>query len=198
MTSGRIMPTFELSVGVPHTSYCDVMGGFLASRRRRATARKLAQTYLLTHEMAGLRRDKAKPVWFWLKTAKKDFEGDYLFYSSVHERLGVKCLPPPWEILHEHIPQDGLAHGLMALATPKYKSGGPQALPNQSIMSLSRQGQPTLYNSVIVIAYQMRATQFSGEPSSAVVVEDLQMRDFGKIVEAYQRRENISRQASPL
>lgn len=126
-----------------------------------------------------------------------EFEGDSLCYSSVNCRLGTSCFPiPPWEILHLHIPQDGLSHGLMTLATLGYKKGGLQALPNESIAALLKQGQPVLYNSVIVFAYQTKTTPGKNGPSSAVVVEDLQMRDFGKIVEAYQRHENIGKEAS--
>lgn len=128
-----------------------------------------------------------------------DFEGDSLYYLSVDFRLGTSDLVvPPWEALHLHIPQDGLSHGLMALTTLAYKKGGPQALPNESIAALSKQGQPALYNSVIVFAYQTKTTRGKNGPSSAVVVEDLQMKDFGKIVEAYQRHESIGKEASPL
>ncbi|KAI7779658.1 hypothetical protein LA080_000682 [Diaporthe eres] len=148
---------------------------------------------------SGLPQTKAKPLWFWLKTAKWDFDGDSLAYSLVNCRLGISCFPmPPWEVLHEHIPQDGLAHGLMALVTPDYKKGGPQAVPNELITALLKESQPALYNSVIVFAYQTRTIQGSNRPSSAVVVEDLQMRGFGKIVEAYQRHASIGREASPL
>lgn len=86
----------------------------------------------------------------------------------------------------------------MALNTLEYKKGGPRALPNQSIAALSAEGQPNLYNSVIVFAYQTRTTQGKNGPTSAVVVEDLQMRDFGKIVEAYQRHGDIAKEASPF
>lgn len=89
-------------------------------------------------------------------------------------------------------------HGLMALATLGYKKGGPQALPNESIAAFSKQDPPALYNSVIVFAYQTRITRGKNGPSSAVVVEDLQMRDFGKIVEAYQRHGSIGKEASPF
>lgn len=71
-------------------------------------------------------------------------------------------------------------------------------MPNESIAALLKEGQPALYNSVIVFAYQTQTTQGRNGPSSAVVVEDLQMRDFGKIVEAYQQRASIGREASPL
>lgn len=128
-----------------------------------------------------------------------DFEGDSLYYSSVNWRLGTSCFPvPPWEVLHLHIPQDGLAHGLMALTTMTYKKGGLQALPNESIAAFSKQDQPALYNPVIVFAYQTRTTRGKNGPSSAIVVEDLQMSDFGKIVEAYQRHESIGKEASPF
>lgn len=154
---------------------------------------------MLTHHTAGLPQDKAKPIWFWLDTAKMDFEGDTLLYASVGCRLETPFFPTPaWEVLHEHIPQDGLAHGLMALNTLEYKKGGPRALPNQSIAALSAEGQPTLYNSVIVFAYQTRTTQGKKGPTSAVVVEDLHMRDFGKIVKAYQRHGDIAKEASPF
>lgn len=153
---------------------------------------------MLTYHTAGLPQNKSKPLWFWLKTSKLDFDGDSLCYSSVTCRLGTSCLPiPPCKVLHEGIPQDGLAHGLMALVTPSYRKGGPQALPNESIAALLKQSQPVLYNSVIVIAYQTRTTQGRHGPTSAVVVEDLQMRDFGKIVEAYQRYASFVREASP-
>lgn len=149
--------------------------------------------------MTGLPQNKAKPVWFWLKTAKIDFEGDSLYYLSVDFRLGTSDLViPPWEVLHLHIPQDGLSHGLMALTTLDYKKGGPKALPNETIAALLKKGQPALYNSVIVFAYQTKTTRGKNGPSSAVVVEDLQMRDFGKIVEAYQSYGSISKEASPL
>lgn len=87
---------------------------------------------------------------------------------------------------------------MMALVTPDYEKGGPQALPNESIIAFLKEGQPALYNSVIVFAYQTRATQGRNGPSSAVIVEDLRMRDFGKIFEAYQRHSSIGREASPL
>lgn len=171
----------------------------LSYREGRPLRRRRTRAHLLTHHTSGLPQNKAKPLWFWLKTAKLNFDGDGLSYSSVNCRLGTSCFPiPPWEVLHEHIPQDGLAHGLMALVSPDYKKGGPQAVPNESITALSKEGQPALYNSVIVFAYQTRTTQGRNGPSSAVVVEDLQMRDFGKIVEAYQQRASIGREASPL
>lgn len=123
-----------------------------------------------------------------------DFEGDSLFYSSVDCRLGPSCFPTsPWEILHMHIPQQGLSHGLMAICTLDYKKGGPHALPNQAIAAISKEGQPTLYNSVIVFAYQTRAMQGRNGPTNAVVVEDLQMGDFRKIVEAYQSHTSIGK-----
>lgn len=126
-------------------------------------------------------------------------DGDSLSYSSANCRLGTSCFPiPPCEVLHEHIPQDGLAHGLMALVTQYYEKEGPQALQNESIIAFLKEGQPALYKSVIVFAYQTRATQGRNGPSSAVIVGDLQMRDFGKIVEAYRRHASIGREASPL
>lgn len=202
--SDQIIHTFELSVSFP--SFC--RGGLVdASCRgarphlyRRPSSWEEADTDTYTYvHTTGLPQNKAKPLWFWLKTANLAFDGDSLFYSSVNCRLGTSCFPiPPCEVLHEHIPQDGLAHGLMALVTPDYEKGGSLALPNESIRAFLKEGQPALYNSVFVFAYQTRATQGRNGPCSAVIVEDLQMRNFGKIVEAYQRHASIGREASPL
>lgn len=143
--SDQTIPTFELSVSVLFLSgragRCKLPWRDPSCREGRACGRRLTRAHLLTHRTAGLPQTKAKPLWFWLKTAKWDFDGDSLAYSTVNCRLGISCFPmPPWEVLHEYIPQDGLAHGLMALVTPDYKKGGPQAVPNESITASLESG----------------------------------------------------------
>lgn len=125
-----------------------------------------------------------RPQWIWLRTRRTRLGGRGVPASSLEERLGT--IPEKWQPVHKGGFYNGLVHGLAMLfdtAFLKKQPGRSSDQPNKSIAELAPPGYMRPYwSSPLIVAYREYGRR------NTVVIEDLNMSDFRKIIDAFHTR----------
>lgn len=128
--------------------------------------------------------DSTKPEWFWLKTEENEYQGGAIHSRSLAARVGANG--GSWKPLHNDTFTHGLTHGLVLLHHKAFgfkRRGYSSDKPNMSIAAMAPAGYMRPYwSSAVVAAYQEQG------PDSTLVVKDLDMADFRKVVDAFRLR----------